>query len=192
MSNIIFYHRKCQDKLNILPSHTSKNLFFRLFYSETLQNLNLGNIRPNVIKPLTIYTIIDWMPNTPNFIHRKFNHLNNSLHSTTGSVSFNMSLHIESQMTPSSHSNMTSAYKIKESYLAPTQICLPHIRSRKLLCSHSLLCKCRFLELFWTTQKSFDHIIKVKIPAPICLLLPMNGLPKFAHMFSILRITNHS
>ena len=71
------------------------------------------------------------MPNTPNFFHRKFNHLNNPLHSTRGSVSFNMSLHTKSQMTPSSHSNMPSPYKIKEIYLAPTQICLPHIRSRK-------------------------------------------------------------
>ena len=129
------------------------------------------------------------MPNTPNFFHRKFNHLNNPLHSTRGSVSFNMSSHTKSWMTPSSHSNMPSAYKIKENYLAPTQICLPHIRSRKLLCSHSLLCKCRFLQLFWTTPKSFDHIIKVKIPAPICLLQPMNGQLKFAYMFSILRIT---
>ena len=60
------------------------------------------------------------MPNTPNFIHRKFNHLNNPLHSTRGSVSFNMSLHIKSWMTPSSHSNMSSAYKIKKSYFAPT------------------------------------------------------------------------
>ena len=50
--------------------------------------------------------------------HRKFNHLNNPLHSTKGSVSFNMSLHTKSRMTPSSHSNMPSAYKIKEKLLS--------------------------------------------------------------------------
>ena len=99
-----------------------------------------------------------------------------------------MSLHIKSGMTPSSRLNTPSVYTTREFLLAPTQICHSHIRSRKLLSSHSLLCKCRFLQLFWTTPKSFDHIIKVKIPAPICLLQPMNGQLKFAYMSSILRI----
>ena len=45
MSDILFFHQlslKRQDKLNILPCHTSKNLFICLFYSKTFQNLNIG------------------------------------------------------------------------------------------------------------------------------------------------------
>ena len=48
------------------------------------------------------------------------------------------------------------------------------------------------LQLFWMTPESFDHIIKVKIPAPICLLQPMNGQLKFTYMSSIPRIIQTS
>ena len=82
MSDILFFIKlllTCRDELDIFLSHTSNDPFFACPILKPLGIQSKKIFRLNVIKLLDLYTI-DLMPNTINFIHSEFIHLNNHLY----------------------------------------------------------------------------------------------------------------
>ena len=141
MSNTLFFIKlllTCRDKLDIFIIQISKTPFFACPILNTFRICSKKIIRLDVIKLLDLYTI-DLTPNTINFFHREFIHLNNhkyfaledpyhSQYVTTYKSFLYVTTYKIFGMIPCSHSNMAPTYKNRKSVLVPTQICHSHIR----------------------------------------------------------------